>query len=96
MAELWSAEKPFDCVGERSESAAAVAMLSRLDGWAGQAVIVALSPEAATVATGEGHDLGDFLTIGALDGLPAEYRPLIAGLAPALADVATAVAATRT
>ncbi|MSV47802.1 MAG: hypothetical protein F2914_02175, partial [Actinobacteria bacterium] len=30
VRELWSAEKPFDCVGERHESAAAVALLAEL------------------------------------------------------------------
>lgn len=39
-------DKPFECVGERRESAAAIRMLSRRPEWAGSPVIAALAPEA--------------------------------------------------
>ena len=44
-------DKPFECVGERRESAAAIRLLSRRPGWAGSPVIAALAPTAAALTT---------------------------------------------
>ena len=49
VRELWSDEQPFDCVGERHESAAAVAILADLPGWMDQQVVAALGDEARGV-----------------------------------------------
>ncbi len=87
VRELWSDEKPFDCVGERHESAAAVALLSRLPGWSGQAVVAALATEAGEMLTTDGLDAESFLHIGAVEALPVDYRERVAALA---AEVATA------
>jgi hypothetical protein len=48
---LWDVEaKPFECVAEMAESAAAMAWLATADGWREQAVVVALGDEAARAA----------------------------------------------
>ena len=44
-------DKPFECVGERRESAVAVRLLSRRPGWAGSPVITALTPMAEALAS---------------------------------------------
>jgi hypothetical protein len=44
-------DKPFECVGERRESAAAIRLLSRRPEWAGSPVIAALAPTAEAVTT---------------------------------------------
>lgn len=87
VRELWSTEKPFDCVGERLESAAAVVLLSRTDGWRDQAVVEALTDEAEGLLGDSGVDVGEFLRLGPLDELPEEYRPVLADLAGELASV---------
>jgi hypothetical protein len=47
FAELMSAEdKPFECVGERRESASALFMLARLPEWRDSAVVATLAPRA--------------------------------------------------
>lgn len=84
---LWSDEKPFDCVGERLETAAAVTLLAGQDGWRDQVVVRALAAEAAALLAEAGVTPADFLATGSLADLPDEYRPLLAGLAPALAAV---------
>lgn len=86
--ELWSAEKPFDCVGERLETAAAVVLLAAQAAWADQVVVRSLAPEARAMLDAAGVDAADLLTVGDLAGLPSEYQPLLAGLAPDLASVA--------
>jgi hypothetical protein len=78
--DLWSAEKPFDCVGERLETAAAVALLARADGWREQAVVAALAPEAQAMLDAAGVDPAEFLAVGDVSGLPAEHRAAVAGL----------------
>ncbi|QXC61423.1 hypothetical protein KSP35_00790 [Aquihabitans sp. G128] len=95
--ELWSAEKPFDCVGERLETAAAVVLLARTAGWSHQAVVAALADEAAGLLAAAGVDPVEFLVLSEPDVelLPAEYRPAIAGLAPDLAAVPGLAAAAR-
>ena len=80
VRELWSTEKPFDCVGERHESAAAVALLARLPRWRDQLVPSVLASEALEVLAEIGARPEDFLRIDAVDALPEEYRTLIAGL----------------
>ncbi|CAN5688675.1 UDP-N-acetyl-alpha-D-muramoyl-L-alanyl-L-glutamate epimerase [soil metagenome] len=84
---LWSVEKPFDCVGERLETAAAVALLARTEGWKDQVVVAALAPEAEAMLAAAGVEPGSFLTIESVEGLPAEYRDAVAGLGPDLAAV---------
>ncbi len=44
-------DKPFECVGERRESAVAVRLLSRRPGWAGSPVITALAPMAEALVS---------------------------------------------
>jgi hypothetical protein len=44
-------DKPFECVGERRESAAAVRLLSRRPEWARSPVIAALTPTAEALTT---------------------------------------------
>jgi UDP-N-acetyl-alpha-D-muramoyl-L-alanyl-L-glutamate epimerase len=52
FAALMSAdEKPFECVGERRESAAALSMLSDLPEWEGSPVVTALAPVARTLVS---------------------------------------------
>ena len=87
VRDLWSAEKPFDCVGERLESAAAVALLARTDGWRDQVVVAALSAEAEDILAAAGVDPGSFLELGSVDVLPERYRPVVAALASDLAAV---------
>ena len=61
FADLWRA-KPFDCVGERGESAFAMAWLGELDGWKNHAVVQALSTEASSIANALGVTRDDVLT----------------------------------
>ncbi|NLD75140.1 MAG: hypothetical protein GX643_00590 [Acidimicrobiales bacterium] len=89
VRELWSDEKPFDCVGERHESAAAVSLLADLPGWSHQEVISTLRDEARRVLAADRLEAGRFLEIGPVDDLPAEYRQRVADLR---ADVAAVVA----
>lgn len=54
---LWHAEdKPFDCVGERQESAHAFAVLADRAGWRDLPVVVALADDARRVAADLGAD----------------------------------------
>lgn len=84
---LWSSEKPFDCVGERHESAAAVVMLSRLKEWRDQAVPRELAAEAEGVLAEVGAPPERYLELDGTEELPAEYRDLIGALAAPLSDV---------
>jgi hypothetical protein len=52
-------DKPFECVGERRESAVALRMLGDLPEWRGSPVVAALAPVAATLVTD--GDLEDLL-----------------------------------
>ncbi len=88
---LWSDEKPFDCVGERLESAAAVVLLARTDRWRDQVVVSALADEAAGLLAAAGVDPTAYLELGSLDVLPEDYRELVASVAPDLAAVPGAV-----
>ncbi len=53
-------DKPFECVGERRESAAALWMLSGMEQWRDAAVVAALSATATSLVTDE--DVADLLT----------------------------------
>jgi hypothetical protein len=44
-------DKPFECVGERRESAAAIRLLGRRPEWADSPVIAALAPTAETLTS---------------------------------------------
>lgn len=87
VRELWSIEKPFDCVGERLETAAAVTLLAARPEWAGQRVIAAVADEAAGLLAAADAAPADLLVPGPLDDLPEEYRPALAAL---LAELAVA------
>ncbi len=87
VRELWSVEKPFDCVGERLETAAALVLLSRTAGWREQAVVVALAPEARSLLAVAGVDPSEFLALGPIEVLPDDYRAAVSSLAPDLAAV---------
>jgi hypothetical protein len=84
VRELWSAAKPFDCVGERHESAAAVALLHRIPAWAAQATVVALHDEAEATLAADRLAAADLLAIGPVDALPEAYRERVLALAPDL------------
>ena len=80
VRELWSDEKPFDCVGERRETAAALVLLSELPGWRDQVVPATLRAEALGVLAEIDAVPADYLRLDAVDSLPDEYRSLIDGL----------------
>ncbi len=80
VRELWSAEKPFDCVGERRETAAAVALLAQRPGWRDQLIPARLEQEALEVLAEVGASPGDYLKIDSVDGLPERYRQMISDL----------------
>ena len=84
---LWSVEKPFDCVGERLETAAALVLLARTDGWRDQIVVASLADEARSLLDAAGVDPASFLAIGDLDDLPVEYRAPLRSIEPHLAAV---------
>jgi len=81
VRDLWSDVKPFDCVGERHESAAAVVLLARLAGWRDHQVIAALESEARALLESDGRRAEDFLVVEAPDVLPAAYRDRVVALA---------------
>ncbi len=85
VRELWSDEKPFDCVGERRETAAALVLLSELPAWRDQVVPAGLRDEALGVLAEIGAVPTDYLRLDALDDLPEEYRSMIGGLGAGLA-----------
>ncbi|MCX6526220.1 MAG: hypothetical protein NTX58_15895 [Actinobacteria bacterium] len=80
VRELWSAEKPFDCVGERHESAAAVALLAELPEWKSQLIPKQLQADAAQVLAEVGALPAQFLQIDSVEDLPPEYQQMIANL----------------
>ena len=71
FADLWRA-KPFDCVGERGESAFAMAWLAELDAWKRHPVVEALAPEAAAIADGLGVTRDAVLTAHGPHLVPAD------------------------
>lgn len=80
VRELWSAEKPFDCVGERHETAAALVLLSESSEWADQIVPARLADEARAVLAENSSSPDDYLRIGSTDDLPERFRQLIDSL----------------
>jgi hypothetical protein len=80
VRELWSSEKPFDCVGERHESAAAVALLAQLRQWRDEVVPRELAAEALEVLAEVDATPTDFLRIDDVGSLPEDYRRLVADL----------------
>ncbi|MEX0768691.1 MAG: hypothetical protein WD029_09485 [Microthrixaceae bacterium] len=80
VRELWSSAKPFDCVGERHESAAAVALLAELPQWQMQLIPAELYEEALQVLGEVAATPGEFLHIDSVTGLPLEYQQMISDL----------------
>jgi UDP-N-acetyl-alpha-D-muramoyl-L-alanyl-L-glutamate epimerase len=81
---LWSDAKPFDCVGERMESAAAVAVLHDSPAWKHRAVVDALAPEARALLAAHATSSTEYLRVDPVDALPSEYRDRIRKLASEL------------
>ena len=94
VRDLWSDEKPFDCVGERLESAAAMVMLHEQPEWRDQAVVKALAPEAAAEVDAAGLDPIDLLELGSLAAIPADYREVMEELRSDLGRFSRGVRAT--
>ncbi|MGY1635280.1 hypothetical protein ACI78V_01340 [Geodermatophilus sp. SYSU D00742] len=81
---LWATEKPFDCVGERAESAAAMAHLAQSTAWGGFPVVRALGEEAASFARVTGATVAGFLEPHGPHAVPPAYlEPLRRVLAEA-------------
>ncbi len=70
---LWAAEKPWDCVGERAESAAAMAHLAGSRAWGGFPVVRALGEEAASFAATTGATVAGFLPPRGEHAVPTVY-----------------------
>ncbi len=80
---LWATDKPFDCVGERAESAAALAHLAGTRAWGGQPVVRELGEEAAAFAAATGSTVAGFLPPRGEHAVPDRY---LAALQQLLAD----------
>jgi hypothetical protein len=80
---LWATEKPFDCVGERAESAAAMAHLAGSAAWREHPVVRALGEEAASFAAVTGATVERFLEPRGEHAVPPEY---VASLQRVLAE----------
>ncbi|MGY1703024.1 hypothetical protein ACI79C_00485 [Geodermatophilus sp. SYSU D00697] len=70
---LWATEKPFDCVGERAESAAAMAHLAGSTVWGGYPVVRALGGEAASFAAVTGATVEGFLEPRGEHAVPEQH-----------------------
>ncbi len=70
---LWATEKPFDCVGERAESAAAMAHLAASRSWGDAPVVRLLGAEAAAAAEVTGATVARFLPPRGEHGIPPRY-----------------------
>ncbi|WP_167760949.1 hypothetical protein [Geodermatophilus sp. DF01-2] len=70
---LWATEKPFDCVGERAESAAAMAHLAGSAAWGDHPVVRALGDEAASFARVTGATVEGFLPPRGEHSVPDRY-----------------------
>ena len=80
--DLWRPDaKPFDCVGERMESAAAMSWLGRLPGWSELPVVRALIADAEATAAGLGADVESVLALGGPHLVPAELVAVVADAA---------------
>jgi hypothetical protein len=81
---LWATDKPFDCVGERAESAAAMAHLAGSRAWGDQPVVRELGEEAAAFAAVTGSTVAGFLPPRGEHAVPERYlAPLQQALAAA-------------
>jgi UDP-N-acetyl-alpha-D-muramoyl-L-alanyl-L-glutamate epimerase len=78
---LWSDAKPFDCVGERMESAAALALLADAPDWQHRVVVSTLASEARLLLASHHTSSDEYLRVDPVDGLPAAYRERIRDLA---------------
>lgn len=80
---LWATEKPFDCVGERAESAAAMAHLAASRSWGDAPVVRELGAEAAAAAEVTGATVARFLPPRGEHAIPERYleslREVLAG-----------------
>ncbi|RFU23264.1 hypothetical protein [Geodermatophilus marinus] len=85
---LWATEKPFDCVGERAESAAAMAHLAGSTAWGRAPVVRALGAEAAAFAGVTGATVAGFLEPRGEHAVPDRY---LAALRRALGQARTPV-----
>lgn len=74
VRELWHDEKPFDCVGEREESAAALVLAARRPAWSGVQVVQALRDEAQEVLDGAGLTPEEFLEVEPVDSVPDRVK----------------------
>lgn len=82
---LWDVDfKPFDCVGERVESAVAMAWLATADGWAAMPVVEALGDEAADTAKDLDTTIDDVLRPDGPHLLPDDLASLVAERATAV------------
>ena len=70
---LWATEKPFDCVGERAESAAAMAHLAGSGAWGAHPVVRALGEEAASFAAVTGATVEGLLPPRGEHSVPDRY-----------------------
>ncbi|SFP00829.1 hypothetical protein SAMN05660464_1925 [Geodermatophilus dictyosporus] len=86
---LWATEKPFDCVGERAESAAAMAHLAASLSWGDAPVVRALGAEAAAAAEVTGATVARFLAPRGAHAVPPRY---LEALQRVLAGARSAVA----
>ncbi|WP_146220415.1 hypothetical protein [Geodermatophilus normandii] len=86
---LWATEKPFDCVGERAESAAAMAHLAASRSWGDAAVVRELGAEAAAAAEVTGATVARFLPPRGEHAIPERH---LQSLQRVLAGARSAVA----
>lgn len=85
FAALWDPDaKPFDCVGERMESAVAMARLAAGAGWSALPVVAALGAEAAAVAESFGATFDSVLAPGGPHRIPEELAARVTGRARGL------------
>ncbi|MEA2972728.1 MAG: UDP-N-acetyl-alpha-D-muramoyl-L-alanyl-L-glutamate epimerase [Actinomycetota bacterium] len=76
--DLWRPDaKPFDCVGERMESAAAMTWLGRLPDWSDLPVVRALVADASSTAASLGADVESVLAVGGPHLIPPEMLALV-------------------
>lgn len=74
---LWSDEdKPFDCVGERAESAVAMSQLAGDAVWAGFPVVAALGLQATAAAAAMGARMATLVKPGGPHLMPEKYAAL--------------------
>src|SRR5690606_34622610 len=77
--DLWHPErKPFDCVGERAESAAAMVRLAADPSWRGSVVVKELSGDATSMAAELDARFDDLLDATAATLAPTELAARVA------------------